>query len=286
MVVPRLLPDLMAPMLMAPPLAWATATPPSPAAALPPLPRSPPGPPATALPSPPSALETARPPSALSVRVVSLLTVPPLIETLRGAEERPYPQEALPVLTTMVFPWLSPEVTVSRSIMPPLALATAVPALPAAASPPWPVAPPLPPATALPSPPLALLTASPPSALRLRVVSVLTRPPLMAMVDGWEQDVAPAAGASVARPKRSAATGTTRQPASSCDRCCRMKCAAPGVGVCWVGVVISCSCRLRSNLSSVPCLVVALAGFVVWVISLLLARGGVSLGSVRVVPAL
>src|SRR5215204_3475751 len=171
----------------------------------------------------------------------------------------------------MRLPALRPELTLSRSIMPPLACAVAVPAFPAAALPPLPPAPPAPPVAVLVLPPLALVVAVPPSALRSRVVRLLTWPPLTAMLAGGEQLVAEAAGASDPRPSSMAATGTRRSPASSTERCCRMNRAAPVVRV-WV--VMSLSCPLLANCSAGPA-----ACCVVEVMSGLLACGARSVGS-------
>src|SRR4051794_12962632 len=77
----------------------------------------------------------------------------------------------------MVLPWLPPELTSPRAMVPPLASEEATPPFPAAASPPSPMIPPLPPTATLPSPPSAEETAVPPSALMSRVVSLLTVPP-------------------------------------------------------------------------------------------------------------
>jgi hypothetical protein len=119
-------------------------------------------------------------PVAASCTVVWLLTVPPLMATVRGPEL----QGEDPVLTAIWLPLLPPELMASRSIMPPLALAVAGPALPAAALPPLPPAPPAPPVAVLLLPPLALAVAVPPSALRRTVVWLLTWPPLTAMLAG------------------------------------------------------------------------------------------------------
>src|SRR5918993_4948938 len=151
----------------------------------------------------------------------------------------------------MVLPALLPELMSSRSIIPPLASATATPALPAAASPPSPMMPPLPATATLLSPPLALLTAKPPSALRSRVVWLLTRPPLTAILEGWWHAVADAAGAIVAMPKSIAATGTTRSPTSSFDRLCKMNLAAPRTCV-WFVMSLSCLSVPFSNSSRAP----------------------------------
>ena len=82
--LPLLPPELMLPTLMVPPLAWAVAGPPFPAAALPPLPAAPPAPPVAVLLLPPLALAVPMPPSALRLTVVALETVPPLTATVRG----------------------------------------------------------------------------------------------------------------------------------------------------------------------------------------------------------
>src|SRR5215218_10483581 len=175
MTLPSFPPELILPVVIVPPLAWALASPPFPAAALPPLPPAPPAPPVAVLLLPPLALAVAVPPSALMVTVVWLETVPPSTETL------PW----LP-WTAIWLPELPPELMLPVVIAPPLAVAVAGPAFPAAALPPLPVAPPAPPVAVLLLPPLALAVAVPPSALRLSVVWLATVPPLTATVRGPE----------------------------------------------------------------------------------------------------
>src|SRR3954471_21422582 len=117
--LPELPPELMLPVVMVPPLAWAEASPPLPAAALPPLPSAPPAPPVAVLLLPPLALLVAVPPSALRSMVVWLETVPPSTATF------PW----LP-WTAIWLPLLPPELMVPTVTVPPLARAVAVPALP------------------------------------------------------------------------------------------------------------------------------------------------------------
>src|SRR5215204_5643078 len=168
MTLPSLPPELMLPVVIAPPLAVAVAVPAFPAAALPPLPPAPPAPPVAVLLLPPLALAVAVPPSALMVTVVALLTLPPLMRTLAAPPNKPLPP------TTIRLPLLPPELILPTLMVPPLAWAVAVPAFPAAALPPLPPAP--------PAPPVAVL----PSALRRTVVWLATVPPLMATVRGPE----------------------------------------------------------------------------------------------------
>src|SRR5829696_7426569 len=175
MTLPSLPPELILPVVIVPPLAWALASPPFPAAALPPLPPAPPAPPVAVLVLPPLALAVAVPPSALMVTVVWLETVPPSMATV------PW----LP-WTAIWLPLLPPELMAPTVTVPPLACAVAVPAFPAAALPPLPPAPPAPPVAVLVLPPLALAVAVPPSALRRTVVWLATVPPLMATVRGPE----------------------------------------------------------------------------------------------------
>ena len=161
MVLPRLLPELMSPMVMAPPLALARATPPFPAAAAPLLP-------ATAmLPSPPLARERAVPPSALRTIEVELRTLPPEMRVTAPRPNQPVPLR----WTWMVLPRLLPELMSPTAIVPPFAFARAMPPLPAAA------APLLPARAMLSSPPFADERAVPPSALIAMVVSLRTLPP-------------------------------------------------------------------------------------------------------------
>src|SRR5215207_8680812 len=171
MTLPSLPPELILPVVMVPPLAWALASPPFPAAALPP---APPAPPVAVLLLPPLALAVAVPPSALMVTVVWLETVPPSTATL------PW----LP-WTAIWLPSLPPELMLPVVIAPPLAVAVAVPAFPAAALPPLPPAPPAPPGAVLLLPPLALAVAVPPSALMVTVVWLETVPPSMATFPPW-----------------------------------------------------------------------------------------------------
>src|SRR5215218_11179336 len=105
MTLPSFPPELILPVVIVPPLAWALASPPFPAAALPPLPPAPPAPPVAVLVLPPLALAVAVPPSALRRTVVWLATVPPLMATVRGPEL----QGEDPVLTAMRLPLLPPE---------------------------------------------------------------------------------------------------------------------------------------------------------------------------------
>src|SRR5215204_968096 len=135
MTLPSLPPELMLPVVMDPPLAWALASPPFPAAAFPPLPPAPPAPPVAVLLLPPLALAVAVPPSALMVTVVALLTLPPLMRTLDAPPNKPLEP------TTIRLPSLPPELILSTLMVPPLACAVAVPAFPAAAFPPLPPAP-------------------------------------------------------------------------------------------------------------------------------------------------